>query len=71
MRKIRLDVETLSVETFETAAAAEERGTVLARADTVKTCDTGSYIDNCPSALGCSYALPCETYGDTCKFPCR
>ncbi|HEX6747931.1 MAG TPA: hypothetical protein VF092_11625 [Longimicrobium sp.] len=53
MRKIQLDLETLSVESFETAAAEKAQGTVLAHVrPTFNGC--GSEIDRCPSARGCT-----------------
>ena len=39
MRKIRLDLETLGVETFETSAAEPERGTVRGHWSQLGTCD--------------------------------
>ena len=53
MRKLQLDVEKLTVESFETAAAVKAQGTVLAHArPTFDGC--GSEVDRCPSARGCT-----------------
>jgi hypothetical protein len=38
MRKLTLDVDALSVESFATARLPEPRGTVLGRATQLKTC---------------------------------
>lgn len=57
MSKIKLTLESLRVESFDTAAAGEDRGTVAAYAATAATkcqtwcgpeCDT--YYGPCPSA---------------------
>ena len=60
MRKIRLNIESLSVESFEAAAAQRGEGTVLAHADrTFNGC--GSEVDRCPSARGCTFIGDCVT----------
>ena len=61
MRKIKLNLEALSIESFETAAAEQaEAGTVLAHArPTVNGC--GSEIDACPSSRGCTFIGPCAS----------
>lgn len=46
MRKVRLEIETLEVESFATAAAAGDRGTVRGRAE---------------SALGDAFDIPRDT----------
>lgn len=46
MKKLRLDVEDLTVESFATASAAEKRGTVRANAatpDCTESCTNCSY----------------------------
>jgi hypothetical protein len=60
MRKIQLDIDTLSVDSFETDAASAEQGTVVAHAPrTFNGC--GSEIDRCPSARGCTSFGDCLT----------
>jgi len=59
MSKIKLNLEVLSVESFETADAARGEGTVLAHAKTFNGC--GSEIDACPSARGCTEFGDCLT----------
>jgi hypothetical protein len=60
MRKITLNLDALSVETFETAAAERGEGTVLAHArPTFNGC--GSEVDRCPSARGCTLFGDCLT----------
>ncbi len=55
MKKLRLDVETLSVATFATAPARTPRGTVQAHAAT-PTCQVTSGIDSC----WCSEYVSCD-----------
>lgn len=57
MKKIKLELERLAVESFDTASAADERGTVLGhQLDTYKTCPDPSWIDACPSERTCPTA---------------
>lgn len=51
MKKLRLNADSLRVESFPTAAAAVETGTVHAHAPTLE-------LRTCPAAL-------CQTYDDT------
>lgn len=61
MRKITLNFESLSVESFEAGSAARGEGTVVGNAKpTVNGCG-GSEIDNCPSSLGCTSFGDCLT----------
>jgi hypothetical protein len=55
MKKLRLELETLSVATFETGPAREERGTVQANHAT-PTCAVTSGIDSC----WCSEFVSCD-----------
>ena len=69
MRKIKLEVESLAVESFDTASFGEARGTVLARSpgpSGEKTCETMglSYVHACQSAFGCTVPTPCYTGAD-------
>jgi hypothetical protein len=56
MRKIKLSIESLRVESFDTAAAERGNGTIFGNAKTlaVDTCAVGdpcfSAIDTCPSS---------------------
>jgi hypothetical protein len=61
MRKITLNLDALSVETFETAAAERGEGTVLAHAKPPTYNGCGSEIDACPSARGCTLFGGCDT----------
>lgn len=47
MKKLTLNVETLSVETFETDTAAKERGTVHAHEVETPKCVVTGGIDSC------------------------
>ena len=69
MRKIKLEVESLAVESFDTASFGEVRGTVLARSpgpSGEKTCETMglSFVHACHSAFGCTVPTPCYTGAD-------
>ena len=59
MAKLRLDLDELSVESFDTAARAEEKGTVFGEQC---TCYTNCTCPGCPS---CD-----ETCADTCGASC-
>jgi hypothetical protein len=54
MRKIKLSLDSLSVESFTTAAVRAEQGTVMAH---VKP----SANDACPSSRGCTEVGDCYT----------
>ena len=60
MKKIKLNIERLHVESFPTAAAEQGKGTILGNAKTVDaTCSPcQSAIDACPSVYGAT--LPCN-----------
>jgi len=60
MRKIKLNLESMSVESFETDVVSAARGTVDAhQLRTFNGC--GSEIDRCPSARGCTSFGECLT----------
>lgn len=63
MRKIKLQLESLAVESFDTSACDSGRGTVLGQA--LNPPDDGSAWDNCESALGCT-RFQCATTYRTC-----
>lgn len=65
MQKIKLAVETLEVQSFATAAAGTDRGTVAAHQQSVRAPNCGSAYDACQTGL-CTY--DCEpTYSpDAC-----
>jgi hypothetical protein len=78
MRKLRLDLDELAVETFETAADARERGTVRARCDESLSNDffTDNDIEcytNTPTVAECTCYLDvcCPTYAETCPDTCQ
>lgn len=59
MSKMKLELDALAVQTFETAKTVETyQGTVDGHA-AAKTVGCGSEIDACPSSLGCTYQ--CDT----------
>ena len=60
MRKIKLSIEGLRVESFATAATERGHGTIFGNAKTYdNTCSPcQSAIDNCPSVWGAT--LPCN-----------
>jgi hypothetical protein len=59
MRKIKLNLESMSVESFETADASALQGTVVANAATFNGC--GSEVDRCQSSRGCTFIGDCVT----------
>jgi hypothetical protein len=61
MRKIKLSMEGLRVESFAIAAAEPAEGTILGNAKTLDTCPIpcGSAIDACASSPH-SATLPCN-----------
>lgn len=72
MSKLKLDLDDLAVETFDTirAAKAKQDGTVHANADTEwhtcagRTCDPGNTCwDSCDGVCGTYF---CATAGDSC-----
>jgi hypothetical protein len=65
MRKIKLSIEGLRVESFATAATERGNGTIFANAKTIdNTCyPCPSAIDQCPSVWGGT--LPCNGCVDT------
>lgn len=75
MNKMKLNLASLDVQSFETAkTAASYEGTVEGHA-AAKTIGCGSEIDACPSSLGCTYQCPsvdictglgCETFDTNC-----
>jgi hypothetical protein len=78
MRKIRLAVESLEVQSFATSAASADRGTVVAHAPTQgHNVECGSAYDACPTGLcvpetaspdACPTYYPeyCESADDAC-----
>lgn len=61
MQKIKLDLDHLAVESFETAGQPEGRGTVQGHATNGQAC--ASAVDACPSGRGCT-VIGCDT--NTC-----
>jgi hypothetical protein len=61
MRKIRMDMDTLAVDTFETSAADPARGTVQGHYSQVGTCD--GRVATCQ--LGGTCGNGCGTAGCT------
>ena len=60
MTKIRLGIENLRIESFDTAAAERGAGTIFGNAKTLDTCTAcPSAIDACPSSPPAA-TLPCN-----------
>ena len=76
MRKIKLSVENLRVESFATAAAEQGKGTIFGNAKTLEidTCAAGdpcfSAIDTCPSSPHAA-TLPCNGCEDVTTEFCE
>ena len=53
MQKIKLELDALAVETFETSAMESEQGTVLGhgKTDNIRQCGDGSIADACVTGL--------------------
>lgn len=76
MNKFKLELDSLDVQSFETARSANAfDGTVNGHAAPPRTIGCGSEIDACPSSLGCTYQCPsvdictglgCETFDTNC-----
>lgn len=75
MKKIRLDLDMLSVETFSTTGdEADSRGTVKARGDTEEAggCESIDYCQvtlNCPATNATKECGTCNTDYDSCYAP--
>jgi hypothetical protein len=69
MKKLRLNVDALKVETFDTIRTGQMRGTVAAHNDTLETCEGPDSLDK-PTCMGypqatCHYQ--CTYQGPTCE----
>jgi hypothetical protein len=60
MKKLRLDVAVLRVDSFEAGAMRAGAGTVLGHATKPATCGTLTGVTNCDCTLGCN-TVPCTT----------
>ncbi len=80
MKKLRLMLDELAVETFETVKPVERRGTVVGRADSsadrfacAAECSGGCYSDDCftdfCSAVGCPVTGP-DACGPSADYSC-
>ena len=65
MRKIKLSVETLSVQSFTISTTDAGRGTVAAHANTVHGQNCGSAYDACQTGL-CTFDCPATYSPDAC-----
>jgi hypothetical protein len=70
MKKLKLQIDDLAIESFETAPAAADEGTVVAHA-------TQGNKYTCDPAVGTCFGYTCyetcqcvETKFDTCNFTC-
>ena len=66
MRKIKLEPESLAVESFDTSSFGDGQGTVLAHSilSGERTCETRdpdlSLVRACITAFNCTAAIPCD-----------
>ena len=65
MHKMKLELDTLRVETFDTAAASGEGGTVVAHSNPSNGPNCGSAYDACQTGL-CTYDCPPTYSPDAC-----
>ena len=63
MRKIRLDLESLDVEAFETSTPERDRGTVQGQWSQPGTCDAAAYVATCQLNGTCAW-----TCGSRCTI---
>ncbi|WP_420129070.1 hypothetical protein [Longimicrobium sp.] len=86
MRKVKLDLDTLDVESFTTSGAEKDSGTVLGHASLACTGENGNTCGGgnschggytCDGAATCNYRTcdtVCGTYycvtADSCQFSC-
>lgn len=64
MKKLKLDIEAIEVESFDTEAATRGKGTVMAKAITEPFYCDDSVASGCYTDDGCCGA---ETYGGACN----
>ncbi|HEU4562532.1 MAG TPA: hypothetical protein VFS20_32175 [Longimicrobium sp.] len=67
MRKIRLEIDDLVVETIDTVAAPRHGGTV--RGNSAHECDTRGYNPTCDWFASCAVDMECEATG--VEYSCR
>jgi hypothetical protein len=66
MKKIRLDLDSLSIESFDTTGAADARGTVAGHATYQAYCSYGlTCVDSCEGTCDGSCVSECGTCGAT------
>jgi hypothetical protein len=67
MKKLKLEIETLRVESFETASSVHTRGTVNGHDATqvADTCDCDPIPTDACSMYGCVQTYTCDLDGDT------
>ena len=63
MKKLRLDLEALSVESFSTADKRLERGTVRGHDSTDTGSECQTYLESCVVTACCSYDGGCYSNG--------
>lgn len=64
MRKIKLEMESLAVESFSTSSFGEERGTVLGRNAAPETGEFCASVELCGTFDSCGIARTCTTEPD-------
>lgn len=69
MNKLRLDVDSLTVQTFSTAPAPRDLGTVRGNEGTIATCDTSPECDTWYGPT-CRHADTCNG-ADSCDVSCQ
>jgi hypothetical protein len=76
MNKLKLDLDELSVESFDTAFSADAKGTVLGKQDSAYTCGTCAGYYTCDASCDASCNGTCfntcagATCNGTCGFSC-
>jgi len=62
MKKLKLQLEDLRIDSFETTPAEKWKGTVVGRAPTVDFCS----VSNCPTCDGTCYRTCPPSYCESC-----
>lgn len=79
MKKLRLTLEALRVDSFDTAVTERTRGTVRGRGSDSENCETATWCETyiasncwpyCPSAETCAWSCACESKPSGC-FDCE
>ncbi|HYR09772.1 MAG TPA: hypothetical protein VEQ60_18495 [Longimicrobium sp.] len=75
MKKMKLSLEQLAVDSFDTSAAPAKRGTVFGEQCTCPTNCTcpcmGTCAESCNGTCDYHYTCPATCYGGTCEHTCE